>query len=260
MLRVRVVHWRAAEAEPILVLCRRAGFSVEYEEADLPATARATRKSMPDALLIDLSRMPAWGRELAFAIRRTKYTSHIPIVFAGGDPEKVAALKAWLPDAAYSSVSGVAAAVKKACAKRVAAPVSPPTVMERYGSRTLAQKLGISAGSRVALFDAPRNYAAILGALPENAELEEEPEDVHPVTLWFVRDPRNSQEELRNKRKLAGHTKLWIIWPKGSTNGLTGNLVREAGIEVGLVDYKICAVDSLWSGMAFAVRKAAAAK
>jgi hypothetical protein len=32
-------------------------------------------------------------------------------------------------------------------------------------------------------------------------------------------------------------------------------LVRETGIDLGLVDYKICSVDKTWSAMLFAQRK-----
>jgi hypothetical protein len=49
-----------------------------------------------------------------------------------------------------------------------------------------------------------------------------------------------------------------VIWPKtrpGCKPDINGNLVRELALEVGLVDFKICAVDEVWSGMRFAVRK-----
>ena len=52
--------------------------------------------------------------------------------------------------------------------------------------------------------------------------------------------------------KIADRTKLWVVWRKGSADGLTSNLIREAANEAGLVDYKICAVDAQWSGMVFA--------
>jgi hypothetical protein len=55
---------------------------------------------------------------------------------------------------------------------------------------------------------------------------------------------------------------LWLIWPKktsGIASDLTEKQVRESGLAAGLVDYKICAVDETWSGLAFAVRKAKAA-
>jgi len=71
------------------------------------------------------------------------------------------------------------------------------------------------------------------------------------VTLWFVEDMRGFKAEIRGMRKIADRTKLWIIWRKGGKSELTSNLIREGGIEVGLVDYKICSVNEHWSGMAF---------
>jgi hypothetical protein len=56
----------------------------------------------------------------------------------------------------------------------------------------------------------------------------------------------------------AGRT-LWLIWPK-KTSPLAGDVgqpkVREMGLATGLVDYKVCAVDETWSGLAFAARRA----
>jgi hypothetical protein len=51
---------------------------------------------------------------------------------------------------------------------------------------------------------------------------------------------------------------MWIIWPKKSSGVVTDlqqNAVRKCGLDAGLVDYKIAAVDSTWSGLKFAVRK-----
>ena len=255
MARVRVVHWKPAAAEPLLEACRAAGHEVECDELDLPATSRKVRQTLPEALVIDLSCRPASGRELAFSLRHTKYTSHIPLVFVDGDPEKVAAIRAQMPDAVFTPLKRVAAAIARARALDLTHPAKPPSVMERYGGRTTAQKLGIKENSSVGVFDAPRDYVTVLGALPQGVELVEEPDSIHPVTLWFVRDPREYQAGLRVKRKLAPHSKFWVIWQKGSTNGLTGEFVREAAIEAGLVDYKICAVDARWSGMVFAAQK-----
>ena len=83
MLRIRVVHWKDSEAEPLLKACRDCGFEVEYSAKDLPLIARIIRSEIPDALVIDLTRLPSHGRELALAIRARKYTRGIPIVFVG---------------------------------------------------------------------------------------------------------------------------------------------------------------------------------
>jgi len=256
MTRVRIVHWKPAEAGALLETCRAGGYEVEFDPDDLPLVARTIRRTMPDALVIDLTRMPSHGRELAFAIRRTKYTRQIPIIFVDGEAEKVEAIRKQLPDAVDASRKQLCARIKFACGRQVTNPVTPPAVMERYAGRTKAQKLGIKEGSTVALFDAPRDYAAVLGEMPAGVEFAEDPEPHHPVTLWFVRDPREYQSRLRRMSTLADRTKLWVVWRKGSTNGLTSNTIREAAIGVGLVDYKICAVGAQWSGMVFARRKA----
>ena len=52
---------------------------------------------------------------------------------------------------------------------------------------------------------------------------------------------------------------LWICWPK-KTSPLASDLgqpeVRKAGLDAGLVDFKICAVDETWSGLRFTRRDA----
>jgi hypothetical protein len=254
MPRVRIVHWKASEAGPLVEACRACGFDVEYDDVNGGLLMKMVREKPPDALVIDLTRLPSHGRDVAIYLRRTKYARHIPLVFVDGEPEKVEAIRRELPDAAFTTRRQLCAAVKSACAKRVANPVLPQDIMERYGSRTVAQKLGIKAGATVAVIDAPRDYAAALGELPDGAELVEDPNSIQAVTLWFVRDPREYREGLRRMQSMAGRTKLWIVWRKGAGT-LTDKLVREAANEVGLVDYKICAVNAQWSGMAFARRK-----
>jgi hypothetical protein len=254
MPRVRIVHWKASEAGPLVEACRAFGFEVEYDDVNGSVLMKLVREKPPDALVIDLTCLPSHGREVAISLRRTKYARHIPLVFVDGAPEKVETVRRYLPDATFTTRRQLRAAVKSACAKRLANPVLPPGVMERYGSRTASQKLGIKAGATVAVIDPPRDYAAALGELPEGAELVENPDSIQAVTLWFVRDPREYQAGLPAMQAIAGRTKLWIVWRKGM-GWLTDKLVREAANEVGLVDYKICAVNAQWSGMAFARRK-----
>jgi hypothetical protein len=59
-------------------------------------------------------------------------------------------------------------------------------------------------------------------------------------------------------RNLAATTRLWILWRKKGARGhegVTERLIRETGIDLGLVDYKICSVDKTWSAMLFARRE-----
>jgi len=249
---VRVIHWRAAEAAALIDACRSAGLEVNYDEGDGSAVCRAIRAKVPDVVVIDLSRLPSHGREVAIWLRQTKPTREIPIVFVGGDAAKVAAIRKILPDATYCEIGNVRAAIKKAGRQRN--PVTPPGIMERAHDKSAAQKLGIEAGAAVAVIEPPRDFPELLGVVPDSVEFQE---DDAPVTLWFVHDREALLDSLRRMRAMAGRTKLWLLWRKGSSgNGLTQNSLRETAREVGLVDYKICSVDRRWSGMLFTRKKA----
>jgi hypothetical protein len=128
-----------------------------------------------------------------------------------------------------------------------------------YSGTPLPKKLGIRPGSRVRLVDAPRDFGATLGELPEEASLMEDFRGEARLTLWFLR----SRAELeRGMAKIVAHLgegSVWMIWPKKSSRvltDLTEQVLREAGLARGLVDYKVCAVDATWSGLLFTRRKA----
>jgi hypothetical protein len=251
---VRIIHGKKAEAGPLLAACRSAGFETEYLAGDGGAICRAIRTKPPDIVAIDLSRLPSHGREVAVWLRNTTGTRHVSIVFIGGDPVKTASVRALLPDATYCEQPKLAAALKKlAKAGTSKSPITPPPVMDRYREKSAAEKLGITASAHVAVVDTPRDFPDLLGALPDAVEFQEE---AAPLTLWFVHDREGLMESLREMRTRAAKTKLWLLWRKGSTGAaLTRNALREATNAVGLVDYKICAVDGRWSAMLFARKK-----
>jgi hypothetical protein len=208
--------------------------------------------------VIDLTRMPSHGREIAVYMRGTKATRHIPIVFAGGEPEKVAKIRQILPDATYAAWEGIPAALEKALAKSPADPVVPGQMMTRYGDRTLSQKLGIKPGTVVTALDPPRSFPDLLGDLPDGVKFAEDERTPGPVTMWFIHDASTYQSLISKRRAIARRSKLWIVWPKGEAGkriGLTQYVVRQTALDVGLVDYKICAVDEKWTAMLFAPGK-----
>jgi hypothetical protein len=256
MHRVRLIHWKPSESAPLIGAIGSLGFIPEYDpEPNGPAITRAIRAHPPDAVVIDLSRLPSHGREIGVWLRTVKATRAIPIVFVGGEPAKLEKVKAVLPDAAYATTANFNRILKSACASRVSNPVIPPPMMERYKNKTAAQKLGIAPASTVALMDPPRDYATILGALPPNVEVFEDPAAVQHVTLWFIRDSEAMLRALPRMRAIAAKTKLWIVWPKGTANKFREGPIRNTALENGLVDYKICSVNAQWSGILFARKK-----
>jgi hypothetical protein len=96
----------------------------------------------------------------------------------------------------------------------------------------------------------------VLGKLPEEVEFVDDGEAA--VTLCFLHELETISETLVQMRRIAGKTKLWILWRKKTSKlhkGITEPLIRDIAIDLGLVDYKVCAVDADWSGMAFGLRR-----
>jgi CheY-like chemotaxis protein len=256
MHRVRIIHWRPAEAATLIDSVRAAGFQPEYDgEMNGPAVSRAIRAHLPDAVLIDLSRLPSHGREIGIWLRGIKATRHIPLVFVNGEGEKLERVRKDLPDAAYATPADLKDVLRISCRGVAHDPLVPPQMMERYKEKPAAQKLGIVAASTVAVINAPRDYTHALGELPEGVELFEDPRTVHPVTLWFVLDLETLLAALPRMRAIVAKTKLWIFWRKGKEGRISQNAIRETAIEGGLVDYKICSLDTQWSGILFARKK-----
>lgn len=62
---------------------------------------------------------------------------------------------------------------------------------------------------------------------------------------------------MANKKNLKKDGMMWISWPKkssGVTTDLDENFIRDFGLQEGLVDVKVCAVDEIWSGLKFVYR------
>ena len=123
----------------------------------------------------------------------------------------------------------------------------------------MPKKLGIKDGSRIALINAPKNFESELGELPDNVEFRKRPTKSLDIILFFVLSERALA---RDFAKLAATLKangmLWISWPKkssGVATDLSEQRVREIGLDAGLVDVKVCAVDATWSGLKLVVRR-----
>lgn len=130
--------------------------------------------------------------------------------------------------------------------------------MAGYSGTPLLKKLGVKPGFRIALVGAPRNFKEELGELPATAKFAPATADSLNLILAFV----SSEKELRVKfaplaAKLQKDGMIWIAWPKkssGVVTDLTFNNVQLIGLDAGLVDVKICAVNEIWSGLKFVYR------
>jgi hypothetical protein len=129
--------------------------------------------------------------------------------------------------------------------------------MAGYSGTPLPKKLGIGAGSRVALVDSPAGFAEHLSPLPADVLFLKRFVAPVDVILLFVDRRADLAKKLGSlAAKLAANGGLWVAWPKkasGVETDLSESIVRELGLAHKLVDNKVCAVDDVWSGLRFVV-------
>lgn len=255
--RIRLIHWKQSEAEGRASWLQNAGYDVAHDSFS-QATLRALGEDPPDAILIDLSRLPSQGRDIAVGLRTRKATRYVPLVFVGGQLDKVARVRDILPDAAYMQWDEVHERLPDAIAHATADPVVPDSVFAGYAGTPLPKKLGIKKNALVALINPPQEFERTLGDLPAGVSLDRAPCEHPDVTLWFVETRAELEREIEGFGTYAECGSLWIIWPKrtsGVESDLTQTVVRKTGLEAGLVDYKIASIDKIWSGLRFTTRK-----
>lgn len=259
MSRVVLIHWNAAEGRKRAATLRQAGHTTKVVTPKDVADFRRVAASPPDVLVIDLTRLPAQGRETGFWFRRRKATRAVPLVFTGGDPDKVAAIRTHLPDADFTDWAHVRGAVRRAIGRAPAAPVVPRSEAV-YEGRPLIKKLGLKADTVVCLLGAPPDFTNTLGRLPPNVTLRRQARGRADLIMLFVTTRTELARRLPVAQRAMGNRgSLWIAWPKqssGVASDLTQQIVRSTGLGKGLVDYKICAIDDTWSGLRFARRAA----
>src|SRR5687767_3495665 len=252
---VRLVHWNEDEGLERRKQLEAFGFDALFDFGDGLFMARQIKASPPDAVVIDLSRVPSHGREVAQSVRTTKATRHVPIVFVDGEPEKVEKTRQFIPDATFTTWGRIKTALPKAIAKPVKDPVVPDH--NAWGKPTVA-KLGVKSGFKVALVGSPRGFADTLKPLPAKVKFTARPEADADIYICFAKSSAELQAHLLAMRDADRQKTLWLAWPKkasGISSALDGNVVRETGLRAGWVDFKVCAIDDTWSGLAFKKRK-----
>ena len=130
--------------------------------------------------------------------------------------------------------------------------------MAGYSGTPLAKKLGIKEGSRVALVNAPKDFPSLLDDLPRDVKFLKPASKSLDLILFFVLTERIlARDFAKLADRLTTNGMIWIAWPKkssGMTTDLTFDRVQRIGLDAGLVDVKICAIDETWSGLKFVYR------
>src|SRR5262249_14684194 len=129
-----------------------------------------------------------------------------------------------------------------------------------YSGTPLPKKLGIKPGHAVALVNAPADFDETLGELPEGVAPTADVGKGTPfdVIVFFTTHLADLKKRFAAiARRLTPTGGLWIAWTKkasGVDTDLTEDIIRVVGLDTGLVDNKVCAIDDTWSGLRFVIR------
>jgi hypothetical protein len=129
--------------------------------------------------------------------------------------------------------------------------------MPGYSGTPLDKKLGIKENFRAALPHMPDDVRNELGdALARCSILSLRSSNLDFIFL-FTKSRVSLETELQQAASaLAPAGMLWIAWPKkssGVATDLTEDVIRQHGLNAGLVDIKVCAVTDVWSGLKFVI-------
>jgi hypothetical protein len=131
--------------------------------------------------------------------------------------------------------------------------------MAGYSGTPLPQKLGIKPGGTIALIHAPPNYRKLLGAAARTVTFSEgATHEAAFVHLFVTRRSDLVQNLQQLRRKLSATGTVWVSWPKksaGVDTDVTEDVIRAVALPLGFVDVKVCAVDTIWSGLKLMIRR-----
>ena len=128
-----------------------------------------------------------------------------------------------------------------------------------YSGTPLVRKLGLRPGMAAAWLDAPADFPATLGELPEGVAPAAGLPEHADLVVCFVTEREVLAERLPALREAIRPAGMaWIAWPKRASKvptTVTEDVVRELALPLGLVDVRVCAIDAVWSGLKLVLRK-----
>jgi hypothetical protein len=119
--------------------------------------------------------------------------------------------------------------------------------------KTVAQKLGLKPGGKLLVKQQPEDVAALIGALPADAELVMAGTKPGALILMFAEDKAALVKGLLAcKRQLGPGGALWVAYIKGTSGKKTDinrDSIREFVGTIGLDTVSQIALDDDWSAL-----------
>jgi hypothetical protein len=133
-------------------------------------------------------------------------------------------------------------------------------VTSGYSGTPLARKLSLKDGQRVWWDGIPEGVGAQIEAEGLVLQLLPAPEAPLDAAHIFVTEYADMAAKLAELRPLlAPGGFIWVSWPKKASKvptDIVEDRIRDAILPAtDLVDVKVCAIDSIWSGLKLMVRR-----
>src|SRR5437868_8331889 len=212
MANVVLVHWNEPEAKERTRALKAFGYKAKILfDSEKPNLAEI-REHPPDLFLIDLSRLPSQGREIAGHFRRAKATRNVPILFVGGDTERVKTARKLIPDAEFAVWDEIRSAIKQAIKNAPRNPVVPST-MASYSASALPKKLGIRDHRSIMLINPPNQFERKLDPLPAYTKIVDDSKNANVAVLFALSLTELARDFRPLAKALPEKSALWIAWP-----------------------------------------------
>ena len=128
-----------------------------------------------------------------------------------------------------------------------------------YSGRPLSAKLGLKPGMTCWRHEMPPEVAGLLDSQEPDLLFQTSPSPGLDFAHVFTREREEISALLERLRGLlAPDGMIWVSWPKKASKvptTVTEDVVRDICLPRGLVDVKVCAVDTVWSGLKLVIRK-----
>jgi hypothetical protein len=100
-MNIFFIHWNESELKEKIAPLKKAGYKLRCHFS--PESTASLKDNLPQVLIICLDRLPSHGRAYAEWLWEAKKRQQIPIIFCGGQPDKVETTKLKLPKAIFCS-------------------------------------------------------------------------------------------------------------------------------------------------------------
>lgn len=121
-----------------------------------------------------------------------------------------------------------------------------------YSGTPLVKKIGIKAGDKYCVINAPKDFDKELAPLPDSATEVAKGKGINVAIVFATKATEMTKQVLAMRDRIEQNGMIWVSWPKRASKvptDITEDAIRDWALKNKLVDVKVCAVNEVWSGL-----------